>query len=111
MFVQVEYINYTTDLVDIDRWCDLPSEGVQKVIVNNGGKTCFANHSLYWLYKEDDHYVAGCGSVKYSDLPLNEVLFFEDGRQQNRKIEFIPDLMAKQIKLGWWNGKERLVNG
>ncbi len=78
-------------------------------IGNNGNSVVFDAHSLYWLYKEKDYYVAGCGSVRYSSNHLNEVLIFEDGRQENRKIEFMPDLMHNQVKLGWWNGKKRII--
>ncbi len=108
MIVTVEYIDWTAPAANIAEWCNLPSQGVQKVTINNGGSVSFSDHSLYWLYKEKDYYVAGAGSVRYDPNPLNEVLLFEDGRQENRKIEFMPDLLHDQIKLGWWNGKKRL---
>ena len=108
MQLVIVYADWTTPVTSIEHWCSLPAQGVQSVTIsNNGKKVSFADFSLYWLYKEKDYYVAGGGSVRYDPNPLNEVLIFDDGVQKDRPIEFMPDLMHNQVKLGWWDGKPR----
>ena len=112
MFVVVAYAGYELRAENLNQWCNLPAQGVLEITIgSDGNKVIFADHSLYWLYRENNYYVAGCGSIRYSKQPLNEVCLFEDGTQQDRLIEFMPDLMHNQVKLGWWDGKARRING
>ncbi len=89
--------------ISATEWPVVRSDGVQEVRVSaNGYSVVFQAASFYWLYPEGEHFVAGCGSVRYDPNPLTEVLVFADGRQEERRVEFMPDLRHEQVKLGWW---------
>ncbi len=109
MQVLVEYVR-DVRTVPVMEWDSLPSEGVQRVDILVGRYiTSFAGFSIYWLYQEGGNHVVGAGSVRYSKELINEVVFKPDGTSENRGLEFMPDLLHNQVKLGWWNGKKRII--
>lgn len=88
----------------------LCQSGIQSIKAGiKGSYVTFSGASIYWCYNENDYYVMGQGSIKYSRNPLIEVLVFKDGTQKQRSIEYFPDMQIGDIWLGHWNGKE--LNG
>lgn len=106
IFLFISYVDGTTKRSTAEDWVNLPSEGINYIIIDNI-RICCA--SLYWLYPEDDHYVVGWGSVRYDPNPLTEIELY-GGLQKERQIEYMPDLKISQIKLGyWWLNQPRPV--
>jgi hypothetical protein len=103
--VRIEYVDGSLFEGVAEDWASARADGVNVVVVANRSAQ---GHSLYWLYPEGDLWVTGEGSVRYSDQPLTEVLIHPDGRQEERMVEYMPDLEARHVKLGWWRpGEER----
>lgn len=98
----VEYKDKTLSVPLFD-WDTVPSHGVQSITitVNDLSHTRDAA-SIYWLYKENDYWVVGSGSVRYDYNLISETLIYKDGKQVERKRDFMPDLTIDKIKLGWW---------
>jgi hypothetical protein len=86
-----------------DFWKYTRGDGVDRVVIRNeSGASNFGGNSAYWLYQEDDMWVAGQASFRYSPTLPPEVLFFPDGTQKIRRIQYVPDLEHSSVKLGWW---------
>lgn len=101
--VTIEYVDGTVYRFDAGVWQSQRGHGVDTVVVaNESGPSTFSGHSVYWLYREGDVWVAGQASFAYSPVIPPEVLFLPDGTQDTRPIEYVPDLKHNQIKLGWW---------
>jgi hypothetical protein len=109
--LRVGYVDRQAIRAEPSEWPRLPSEGVDFVELENGaGSVRVSGHSLYWLYLEGDSWVIGGGSIGYAN-PLGETVVGV-GNHQYRAIEYMPDLAARQVKLGhWWPGKERPPHG
>lgn len=101
--VAIGYVDGTIETALAPEWSSLRGEGVDWFQVGVGRyRASFQGHSLYWLYQEEDVWVAGCGSVRYSDQPLVEVLIHPDGTQEERPTGYFPDLPLSAVKLGHW---------
>jgi len=109
MHVEIEYQG--GDLVTgypLD-WPTMRSDGVQSVAFVNGRyRTEFSGASLYWLYPEDDVWIAGQTGVKYDPNPITEIVMAPDSTQVERQSKYLPDLEHAMVKLGWWNGEDLL---
>lgn len=104
MRVAVRYADGSAAEGTPDGWRDMRSEGVDRVELHfpDGTSSRWQGRSLYWLYREADHWVIGMASFTYSPAQPPEVLFWPDGRQETRRWEHVPDLLHKDVKLGWW---------
>ena len=109
--IRVSYVSGRVIEARPEDWPDLPSEGVDAVeLTNDAGTARVSGHSIYWLYREGPSWVLGGGSIGYTN-PLGETLVGV-GNHQYRQIDYMPDLLARQVKLGhWWPGKERPPHG
>lgn len=94
---------------DAGLWPSLRADGVDRVVVTNrSGSSILQGHSVYWLYREGDVWVAGQASLHYDRWIPPEVLFLPGGTQDTRHIDYVPDLHHADVKLGWWRpGEER----
>lgn len=110
--IRVGYVSGQTVSALVEDWHDLPSEGVDFVeLTNDAGSIRVSGHSLYWLYREGPNWVLGGGSIGYTN-PLGETVVPVSGNHEYRDIEYLPDLLARNVKLGhWWPGKERPPHG
>jgi hypothetical protein len=102
--IDVRYVDGTELAITPDTWPDVRSDGVDRVTLRfpAGTASHWQGRSLYWLYYEDDHWVIGMASFTYSPVQPPEVLFWKDGRQEERRWEHVPDLRHEDVKLGWW---------
>lgn len=93
-----------SQLIPADVWPDAQAHDVQSVEWNYCGLgNRIAGKSLYWCYPEGDCFVFGSGSVRYDRNPLTEIIVAPDGKQTERRVEYLPDLLLPQVKLGWWS--------
>lgn len=106
MNIRIVYVdNQQIEVSSAAAWEIARGEGIDYIEISNPLLCHIHSASLYWLYEEHDTLVAGWGSVRYDPNPLTEILFYKDGNQEERKIEFMPDLRLSQVKLGhWWPG-------
>jgi hypothetical protein len=102
--VHIDYVDGTEAEEPASGWSRVRSDGVDKVTLKfpDGTQSIWQGRSLYWLYREDDHWVIGMSTFTYSPKQVPEVLFWSDGRQELRKWENVPDLRHEDVKLGWW---------
>lgn len=102
-------IHYVDGTDQTGSWSELDTEGVDRVSIHTAtGTISLASASLYWMYAEEECWVAGWGSVRYDPNPLTEIVIAPDGSQTERGVPFMPDLRLRDVKLGWWwPGKER----
>ena len=104
--VEIKYIDEEVIKITADEWDTVRAEGVDEIIMCNPLPIHCSGHSLYWLYKDGDNYVLG-GASPYIPEKIAEVLFTVADLQVEREIDYMPDLLHKDIKLGWWReGKE-----
>jgi hypothetical protein len=96
--VVVHYVDGTTTEGTVVDWPGLPSHGVDWVEI---ARVRFKGKSVYWLYPEGDDWIAGCASF-YEDAKNAELIVHPDGSQDERPIEWVPDLAHVNVKLGWW---------
>lgn len=99
--VRIRYTDGTEVAGTTEQWPTWRADGVDEVRVGNPRETIFMGYSLYWLYRDGDAWVAGCGTVGAADLPP-EVIFTRDGEQHSRPIQSVPDIRHRDVKLGWW---------
>jgi hypothetical protein len=102
--ITVRYVSGAEVTASPEAWPTVAADGVDRVVVNfaDGTSSRWQGRSLYWLYREVDHWVIGMASFTYSSRQPPEVLFWSDGRQELREWEHVPDLLHRDVKLGWW---------
>jgi len=105
MRVRIRYVDGEEVAAHVAQWSMLRADGIDEVWVGDPHETAMGGHSLYWLYREGDAWVMGCGSLYPNSLPP-EVLFYTDGRQASRPIMGMPDLRHHDVKLGHWRPGE-----
>jgi hypothetical protein len=99
--VIVEYVDGEVIEAPVTEWRSLRADGVDRVLLGfPGAMTSYAGHSLYWIRQEDDLWVVGGAS--FYENPVSEVAVAPDGTQTERKIEWVPDMLHADVKLGWW---------
>lgn len=102
--IDITYVDGQELSIDPSEWGDVRGDGVDEVFFQVGHElgTKMSGHSVYWVYREEDAWVVGCGTV--GDQPLtHEALYHDDGRSSSRPVgEYMPDLHHADIKLGWW---------
>lgn len=101
--VRVSYTSGATMTVPVEDWPNIRGDGVDEVtlILDEIHTHRLSGHSLYWLYREEDAWVIGCGTVGNQPLTA-EGVYHDDGRTEARPLEWMPDLRHSEIKLGWW---------
>lgn len=103
MTITINYVDGTQQTAPITEWSNLQSEGVDLVTITDvSGSVKLSGASLYWVYEENEQFVAGCGSVRYDHNPITEIIFNGHGGQIERKREYVPDLLHRHVKLGHW---------
>ena len=107
MILELQYVHGFTVSITPECWASFPGEGIDKITINTiEGLNVVQNHSIYWLYKEEDNWILGRCSPYTSEM--YEVIIDKDGWVSTRKIKFMPDLLHGAIKLGWWRpGEDR----
>lgn len=101
--IKIAYTDGRSATLVPEDWPSFRSDGVDSITISNdSGHTVFTGHSVYWLYKERDTWIAGQAPFGYSETIPPEVLFLTDGTMDTREIEFVPDLQYASVKLGWW---------
>lgn len=101
--VAIRYVDGSEARCAASVWASQRAEGVDRVVVSNeAGSSVFSGHSVYWLYREGRVWVAGQAAWGYGHVLTPEVLFLPDGTQDIRRIEYVPDLRHRDVKLGWW---------
>lgn len=110
--VRVTYVDGTTLSLAASEWRWMRAEGIDWVAIGHEKFTMLSGQSLYWVYAEGDFWVMGGGPVGYGAVPP-EVLVGRDDEHISRPVQFMPDLMHRDVKLGhWWpNEPRRPIDG
>jgi hypothetical protein len=92
----VDYVDGTSAKGE---WATLRADGVDAVTIAG---IRIAGHSLYWLTRVTDGWIAGAASF-YPQAPF-EVFISDDGNQTELDVkpDAIRDLAHRDVKLGWW---------
>lgn len=100
--VRIGYVDGRSVEASITDWPFLDAEGLDFVdVISSVGTTRISGQSVYWAYREGDHWVVGGAPLGYGQI-TPEIMAHDEGRQEARQIGFAPDLDHRSVKLGWW---------
>jgi hypothetical protein len=94
--VVVRYVDGSQESGMAQHWRSMRSEGVDWIEVDH---VRIHAQSLYWLRREGEHWRVGGAS--FYQQPSFEVEIGEEG-QREVPVEWVPDLLHDDVKLGWW---------
>jgi hypothetical protein len=100
---EIAYVDGSTEQGPARSWPSVRSDGIASVSVGGAqGRTRYQGHSLYWLRAEGQDWVVGGASFYVN--PISEIVIAPDGSMIERKLEWVPDMFHRDVKLGWWDG-------
>lgn len=99
---RIRYVDGVETTAPLERWRDVRADGVDWFeVTTRTGTTRWKGHSLYWLRRDGDDWIAGAAS--FYPNARGELTIHPDGSEEARPIgETVPDLKHHEVKLGWW---------